>query len=303
MSKRPTVAERQRPRAGDLCLDHVSHFVPDLEAAAGVLAALGFAVTPVSAQRTHEGPAGSSNRCVMLDAGYIELLAPTHDTPTARRMRAAIRRHVGVHLVCFGTPSAESEHARLAAHGFAPLPLVRLSRPVRVAGRRRLARFSVVRLPPDKMPEGRIQFVEQHTPENIWLPEHLRHPNGVTGLAAALVVADDPVAVAARFARFAGIIPRPSGPFVRLPTARGEVLVATRRAWRRLFGAEPPPAPSIAGYALAFRDPARFAARCRRAGMKVKKSGALFAVTLPPVLGGAWAFGTQQALGRRLAGK
>ena len=108
MSKRPTVAERQRPRPGDLCLDHVSHFVPDLDAAAGVLAALGFAVTPISVQRTREGPAGSSNRCVMLREGYVEVLAPTHDTPTARRMRAAIERHVGVHLVCFGTPSAQA---------------------------------------------------------------------------------------------------------------------------------------------------------------------------------------------------
>jgi len=302
MSKLPSAADRQRPRAGDLCLDHVSHFVPDLDAAAGVLAALGFAVTPVSVQRTQEGPAGSSNRCVMLGAGYIEVLTPTHDTPTARRMRAAIGHHVGVHLLCFGTPSAESEHARLAAHGFAPLPLVRLSRPVRVAGRRRLARFSVVRLPPEKMPEGRIQFVEQRTPENLWLAEHLRHPNGVLGLAAAFVVADDPVAVAARFARFAGIIPRPSGPFVRLPTARGDVLVGTRRAWHRLLGAEPPPAPSIAGYALAFRDPAKFAARCRRAGITVKRRGALYAVHLPPVLGGTCLFGTWGALARPWAG-
>jgi hypothetical protein len=303
MSKRPTVAGSQRPRPGDLCLDHVSHFVPDLEAASGVLAALGFKVTPISVQKTQEGPAGSSNRCVMLREGYIELLTPTHDTPTARRMRGAIERHVGVHLLCFGTPTAEAEHARLAAHGFEPLPLVSLSRPVRVGGRRRLARFSVVRPPPEKMPEGRIQFVEQRTPENIWLPEHLRHANGVAGLAAALVVADDPVAVAARFARFAGILPRPSGGFVRLPTARGDVLVGTRKAWTPLLGVAPPPAPSIAGYALAFRDPAKFAARCKRAGMKVKKSGGLYAVALPPVLGGAWVFGTRPALARRLAPK
>jgi len=303
MSKRSAAADRQRPRAGDLCLDHVSHFVPDLEAAAGVLAALGFAVTPVSVQRTPEGPAGSSNRCVMLREGYIELLTPTHDTPTARRMRAAINRHVGVHLVCFGTPTAEAEHVRLAAHGFAPLPLVRLSRPVKVAGKRRLARFSVVRLPPQKMPEGRIQFVEQRTPENLWLAQHLRHPNGVAGLVAALVVANDPIAVAARFARFAGIIPRPKAGVVRLPTARGDVLVGTRRGWGALLGAEPAPAPSIAGYALAFRDPARFAARCKRGGMKVKRSGALFAVSLPPVLGGAWLFGTRRALAKRFAGK
>ena len=41
------VAENQRPRPGDLVLDHVGHFVPDLDAAAKVLAELGFFATPV----------------------------------------------------------------------------------------------------------------------------------------------------------------------------------------------------------------------------------------------------------------
>src|SRR5574338_844950 len=122
------IAERQRPPAGSLYVDHVSHFVADLDAAAAVFESLGFRVTPVSAQRTPEGPVGASNRCVMLEAGYIELLSPTHDTPAAQRMRALMARHPGVHLVCFGTPDAEGEHARLAAHGFAPQALVNLER-------------------------------------------------------------------------------------------------------------------------------------------------------------------------------
>ena len=79
------IAERQKPPPGELYLDHVSHFVPDLEAAARVLERLGFAVTPVSIQQTREGPVGASNRCVMLEEGYLELLTPTHDTPTAAR--------------------------------------------------------------------------------------------------------------------------------------------------------------------------------------------------------------------------
>ena len=120
------IAERQKPPPGELYLDHVSHFVPDLEAAARVLQRLGFAVTPLSVQETGAGPVGASNRCVMLEEGYLELLTPTHDTPTAARMRERMRKFIGVHLACFGTPDAEAEHARLAAHGFAPQPLVHL---------------------------------------------------------------------------------------------------------------------------------------------------------------------------------
>ncbi len=293
MSKR--VANQQRPRPGDLCLDHVSHFVPDLDEAARVLETLGFAVTPLSAQKTSEGPAGASNRCIMLQHGYLELLTPTHTTPLARQIRSAMARHTGVHLLCFGTPAAQAEHERLAAHGYAPLPLVGLERKVRVDGRTRTARFSVVRVPPGRMPEGRIQYVEQRTPEHLWQTRHLRHSNGVGGLAAAFVVARNLVEASARYARFAAILPRPSRRFVRLPTARGDVLVGTRPAWAELLGSAPA-APALAGYALACSDPARFAERCQRAGIAVRSRRGLYSAQLPAALGGAWLFGTASAL-------
>src|SRR5438105_6778991 len=158
------IADRQRPAPGELFLDHVSHFVPDLHAAARVCEALGLRVTPTSIQRTPEGLVGASNRCLMLAEGYIELLSPTHDTAAAKRMRKLMARYQGVHLACFGTPDAEGERARLEAHDFAPQPMVELEREVD-GGK---ARFRVVRAEAAKMPEGRIQFVEQLTPELLW---------------------------------------------------------------------------------------------------------------------------------------
>src|SRR5262249_50273741 len=122
------VAAQQLPPPGRLIVDHISHFVPDLGAAARALEALGFTVTPESAQRTQEGPAGTSNVCVMLPQGYLEFLAPTADTPNAQRLRATMEHYTGVHLCCFGTPDAEGEHFRLEQHGFSPLPVVDLQR-------------------------------------------------------------------------------------------------------------------------------------------------------------------------------
>ena len=81
----PSIAENQRPAPGELYLDHVAHFVPDLGAAARVAELLGVKVTPESAHRAQGAPAGTSNRCIMLEEGYIEILAPTLDTPHARR--------------------------------------------------------------------------------------------------------------------------------------------------------------------------------------------------------------------------
>jgi Glyoxalase-like domain len=264
------IAQNQKPAPGELYLDHVAHFVPDLGAAARVAESVGFVVTPESAHRAQGAPAGTSNRCIMLEEGYIEILAPTLDTPNAQRVREHMARYAGVHLACFGTPDAESEHRRLAGQGFEPEPVVNLERTLDDG---ETVRFSVVHVPPAKMPEGRIQYVQQLTPEQIWRPQHLKHRNGVVGLAAVYVAAAEPAQTAARWARFAGLLPRRDCDLVRLDAARGKVFVGKAE-----------PAPALAGYALRCRDPEKFLATCRKAGLEVRKQSVL----LPPALGGAW---------------
>ena len=287
------VAAQQLPPAGSLLLDHISHFVPDLGAAARALSALGFAVTPESAQQTQEGPAGSSNVCVMLEHGYLEILAPTADTPNARNLRSWMHRYPGVHLCCFGTPDAESEQRRLQAHGFNPPELVHLRRQIEGM----TARFSVVRASRDKMPEGRIQYVQHFTPEAIWRPQHLNHSNGVVKLACVFVVADDAPAAAARWAHFAALLPRAAGAFVHLPMARGHVLVGRRESWAGLLG-DAPPAPGLAGYALECRATAALVSRCRLSGLALRRLREdLYVASLPDALGGSLMFGTRKGLG------
>ena len=120
-------AASQVPAPGELVLDHVAHFVPHVDARAAALEKLGFTLTPFSAQshRLEPGgplvPAGTGNRCMMLQHGYLEFLTPTGDTPIANQLRTAIKRYAGAHLVAFGTAAPEADHARLAKSGFAPL--------------------------------------------------------------------------------------------------------------------------------------------------------------------------------------
>jgi hypothetical protein len=279
------VAERQKPPPGELYLDHVAHFVPDLAAAARLLESLGFTPTPESAHRAQGAPAGTSNRCLMFEDGYIEILAPSSendlDTPNARRVRAMMARYDGVHLACFGTPDARFEHARLAAQGFEPEPLVDLQRTVDGG---ETVRFSVVYVPPDRMPEGRVQYVQQLTPEVIWKDRFVSHANGITGLTAVYVVADDPAATAARWARFSGLLPRSEGALVCLQAARGRVLIGKRET---LFEGAPA-APALAGYALSCRQPEAFVARCSKMGFAVRRTAAGHAISLPASLGGTW---------------
>jgi hypothetical protein len=281
------VFEEQKPAPGDLVLDHVGHFVPDLAAAGALLEELGFAPTPVSNHEVSGKPAGTANRCLMLERGYIEILAPTLDTPNAQRVRAHMARYSGLHLCCFGTPDAEAERSRLEAHGFAPEAVLKLER--KIENGKKLG-FKVVYVAPEKMPEGRAQYCEHLTPELLWTEQALAHSNGVTGLAATYIVADDPAETAARWARFAGLLPFPQENGISLRTKRGEIFVATRDALSSFIDSVPA-APAIAGIALEFRDPKQFAARCERAGLKVKQMSQGYSVTLPPALGGAWLVG------------
>jgi hypothetical protein len=225
-------------------------------------------------------PAGTSNRCVMLEQGYLEILCPKLDTPPARRARNLMARYDGVHLACFGTPDAAFEHQRLASHGFDPEPVVNLERKIDTGEQ---LRFNVVYVPPEKMPEGRVQYCEHLTPEHLWKPQYVNPLQ----LEEIYVVARNPVQTAARWALFAGLLPRREGDLVRLDTARGKIFVATKTILSRLLG-NVPATPGIAGYRLGCRSPDRLAERCAKAGAKVKRRGKRYSVALPAALGGNW---------------
>jgi hypothetical protein len=257
--------------------------VPDLDAAARLLEKLGLSSTPVSHHQIAGKPAGTANRCVMLEQGYLEILCPQLDTPHAQRVRSLMARYDGVHLACFGTPDAAFEHQRLAAHGFEPEPMVNLERKIDTGEQ---LRFNVVYVAPGKMPEGRVQYCEHLTPEHLWKPQYVNR----LSLEEVFIVAQNPAETAARWALFAGLLPRREGDMVRLDTARGRIFVATRKVLSQLLGSVPA-APGIAGYRLGCRSPGRLAGRCANAGAKVQRRGKRYAVTLPAALGGTWLLG------------
>jgi len=274
------VFERQKPAPGDLCLDHVAHYVEDLGAAGALLEKLGFAPTPIAHHQIDGKPAGTSNRCLMLPEGYIEVLAPTLDTPQAARARELMKRYQGIHLVAFGAPDAKAEHARLAAHRFDPEPVVPLRRKI---SRNRLLKFNVAYAPAAKMPEGRIQYCEHLTPQHLWDTPSLAHKNGVRGLSSVYVVADDPAAVAARWAEYTGTLPLAEGELVCIRFSRGKILFGKETSLSKLID-RVPDAPGIAAIGMSFRDPQAFAKRCKAAGLEVRKN----ALTWPAALGGTW---------------
>jgi len=252
----------QPPSPGKLNIDHIAHFVPHIDAAGAALEQAGFTLTPFSEQshRLEPGgplvPAGGGNRCVMLSEGYLEFLTPTADTPIAHQLRLAIQRYTGVHLIALGTTTPEADHARLQKNGYAPLPPVALQREIGTSDGTDTARFTVVRVPPGTMAEGRIQYCQQHTPQLLWQPRWLTHPNHARSLAAVILCVADPQEAAQRYARYTGLLAQVAATHWRIDTQRGALLFATPNVIEQQFGITAPSLPWIAGYVLTSDDTA-----------------------------------------------
>ena len=257
-------------------LDHVGLFVPDMARAARAMEDLGFALTPYTQQRhalaTGElAPTGTANRLAILQHGYIELLTAIGDTPLASQMRRAIGRYDGAHLIAFGSADAEATHRRLADAGFDPLPLVRLQRGAATPDGERLARFSVVRVPPERMPEGRMQFCRHHTPELVWQPTHQNHRNHAHGLTDILLCVEDVAEAAARYQHFLGLPAQVRAGFRLLELARGRLHLFDPPGLTTATGIGAAITPFLAGFALTSADLAATFALLTERGVAVRR--------------------------------
>lgn len=292
-----SIAASQVPLPGQLTVDHVAHFVPHIDAASDALQKLGFTLTPFSPQshRPEPGgplvPAGTGNRCVMLRRGYLEFLTPTGDTPVAGQLRAAIQRYTGVHLIAFGTAAPDADHARLEKEGYSPLPPVALQREVDTESGRATARFTVVRVAPGTMAEGRIQFCQQHTPEVLWQPRWLGHANRATALTGVVVCVADPQEAAQRYARYTGLLAQVIGSIWRISTRHGYLLFIDPDMLARRLDLAPPAQPWIAGYVLESESLAATRDALSASGSAFHALGSdRMLVKLPPSLGGVIIF-------------
>ncbi|MEE8515563.1 MAG: VOC family protein [Alphaproteobacteria bacterium] len=254
-------ARSQLPDASEVFLDHVAWFAPDMAAAEHCFTRLGFTLTPFTPQ-SNAGPhgpiaAGTGNRCAMLGAGYLEILTsvPGPETELSRQLIAALGRYTGIHLVAFATADTGAEGRRLQRQGFDPLPAVDLRRPVKGAEQDAEAAFTVLRLAPGAMAEGRIQFLTHHTPDLVWQRRFMAAKNAVTGLTGVLFAVDDMAGAARRYGCFTGRAPDIAGDTGVITLDRGCLIFAGPERCRSLVpGIEIPAMPFIAAVLLESRN-------------------------------------------------
>ena len=229
-------AERQSPIGDEVFLDHVGWFVSDLDAAAETLARLGFAVSPenVHMNRADDGsaaPSGTVNRLATPAIGYLEFLGARGDTPLARQHAAQMARYEGLHLMAFSSADVPAEAPRLAEEGFRPLTPIDMRRTVETEAGPEEARFSVLRVEPGVMAEGRVQWCAHFTPHLVWRDGLTTHANGAQALTGALWLVEDVDEALARYSRFLRKPAQSLGPEMgEIPLQRGRLVFATPAA-------------------------------------------------------------------------
>lgn len=287
----------EMPLGDSIFLDHLAHWVPDIHAASALLDRMGFLVTPYAEHVHSHGdtsvPAGSANQCVMLEAGYLEVLTPIGDTPIAREVRAALGRYTGLHLAAFGVADAAAHRERLVAAGFPQRPCVTLTRESTSAdGEPCTLRFSVVRPEVGCIPEGRVQFLSHHTADDVWQARWLEHPNTARALTDMLFCVADPREASLRYERYLG---RPAeavdGGYV-LQVERGRLtLLDAERVREALPGSNIPCVPCMAAYAVDCGNLGNTRAVLRASGIAyADHDKRVLTVPVPPALGGTIVF-------------
>src|SRR4051794_11482782 len=200
---------RQLPVGDEIFLDHVGHFVRDADAAARALVRCGFAPTPKSIQVNpvpdgEPAPTGTGNITAMLVRGYMEVLFKTADTPLGQEFDRAFNRHEGVHLIACAVADAPKAHKRLSDAGFRMRALVDMERPVETPDGPGKAAFSVVRLTPGEMPEGRIQILTHRTEATVWQRRWVLDSNGGLPPASGVISGSGANRAARAFPRLTG---------------------------------------------------------------------------------------------------
>jgi glyoxalase-like protein len=291
-------ADRQLPLGEEVFLDHLAHFVRDPQAAGSALARAGFAPAPLSIQSNPDpdgGPprlTGTGNITVMFRRGYVEVLFKTSDTPLARELDAALDRYGGLHLAAFAVADAAAAHARLGASGFRVRPLVHMQRPVDTESGPAVAAFTIARVEPGVMPEGRIQMLTHRTEHAVWQPRWLTHPNGAVGLTDVVMAVADVEEAAQRFARFTGRPATANAAGRAVALERGRVqFMGPAALVAMLPDVTVPVLPFIGAYAVRVASLEQAERALRAGGLPARRDGRTLIACFPPALGvGAWLF-------------
>lgn len=188
-------------------VDHLMLIARDLARARDHWVAAGFTLSPLG---VHSDFLGTANHTVMFADDYIEIMGFRENTPANLPFRKLMDdRGAGVRRIALRSRSVAETAADQRSAGLDPPEPLHFSRPVPVRdGGTIMASFDVIHWPADRQ-IGAFQIFACHhlTPEAVWQPALLHHPNTARNLLRTEVISADPGASAAALAAIAGGTP------------------------------------------------------------------------------------------------
>jgi hypothetical protein len=248
----------------DLTLDHVGVAVASLDDGEAAYRRLGFTLTVRSIHSgavTPGGPVipwGSGNHCAMFRDGYLEILGIT-DPTLHNSADALLEKYQGAHIVAFGSGEGDAAHAILSDRLEGVDPPAALERMATFGpdnSESKLAQFRNIYVDRDSIPEAKLIFIEHVTPDVLWQPHLLDHPNGAVKLAEVALCVPDKGDTCARFSKLLGREPKDLNPeFSAYEMERGRVYVLSETgmaSWAP--GVTAPALPYVAGFGVEVTD-------------------------------------------------
>ncbi|MBT0956803.1 VOC family protein [Alphaproteobacteria bacterium KMM 3653] len=249
-------------------LDHPLLATYNIEGLRKRLIALGFNMTPIG-----KHPWGTSTSLAMFNGCLLEIMGiyddslidalPAGDFRFGRHIHTHLQQREGVALTALHSTGSQRDAERAAACGFDIAGHLEFGRDVTLPdGRQGRTKTTLALMPDREFPRLSLFLCQQHRPDLIYVPEWLRHPNGVTGICGVNVIADTGSQPKLN-ARFSGLY----GPAAQIPggmafaTANGTLRIMTPQAFTDHIGpvAEPlrqEQTPCIAGMDFTLPDPA-----------------------------------------------
>jgi len=257
-------------------LDHIVHAVRDLDAAAGLYRRLGFTV---GARNRHAW--GTHNHIVQLPSFFVELLTVAEPEKLGNDgfsalfgtfNRVFLKRQQGLSLVILESSDVEADAAAFRAADIAVSDAMQFEREgTRPDGSKVKVGFSLAFARDRLAPEIGFAVCRQHYPENFWNPAFQQHANTVSGIAGAVLVAENPTDHHIFLSAFTGVRDlQASSSGIIAPTPRGASKVMDPAAFRSHFGAVPPEISSgarLAAMQFTVRNPAALAEALEAGGV------------------------------------
>lgn len=187
--RRPAGVEESGMAEAVKGIDHAVVVVNDINQAERAWKRLGFALQP----RGFHTRLGTANHLMIFGDNYFELLGVVEPNAfNAERREMLKNKGEGLANAALRSDGADIAHKAWTEAGLQPDAVLEFDREVEISGRKERAAFRTVRLGTKRARLLGYFVCEHRTPQFVYRPEWARHANGVTALAGAVVVAEDP---------------------------------------------------------------------------------------------------------------